>query len=95
MFAVTLQFKSLLQRLEHRRVTHVEAALGTAIKVQITAGSRGAALAAEVALLEEIDRLELVFSRFNPASELNRWQATLRLLTMPVAAPALLVVTQC
>ena len=82
MFVVIFQFKSLLNLFEHRHVAHFEAVLGTALEVQITAGSRGAALKAETALLTEIDRLELVFSRFNPVSELNRWQTKMR---QPVA----------
>ncbi len=62
---------------KHRHVAHFEAVLGTALEVQITADSRAQALRAQTALLAEIDRLELIFSRYNPSSELNRWQATI------------------
>jgi FAD:protein FMN transferase len=56
-------------------VNHFEAVLGTSLEVRIRALNRFQALAAEAALLAEIDRLELIFSRFLPESELNRFLA--------------------
>ncbi len=56
-----------------RHVAHFERVLGTALEVQILADRREQAGRAETALLTEIDRLELIFSRFLPQSELNRW----------------------
>jgi FAD:protein FMN transferase len=54
---------------------HYEAVLGTSLELQIRAVNQHQALAAEAALLAEIDRLELIFSRFLPNSELNRFLA--------------------
>ncbi len=71
-----LRFKPFSQRSAYRHVAHFENVLGTALEAQITAVSRASASRAQTALLTEIDRLELIFSRFNPLSELNRWQAT-------------------
>lgn len=56
---------------------HFEQVLGTALEVQLLADHAGAAEAALSALLAEIDRLERVYSRFLPDSELNCWLATL------------------
>jgi FAD:protein FMN transferase len=53
-------------------VNHFEAVLGTGLEVRIRASNRRQTLLAESALLAEIDRLELIFSRFLPNSELNR-----------------------
>ena len=47
--------------------------LGTTLEVQILATGQAQAIRAQQALLAEIDRLELIFSRFLPHSELNRW----------------------
>jgi FAD:protein FMN transferase len=52
---------------------HFEAVLGTSLELRIRAMNRRQTLLAEVALLSEIDRLELIFSRFLPHSELNRF----------------------
>ncbi|MFC4455440.1 FAD:protein FMN transferase [Deinococcus sonorensis] len=57
--------------------THYERVLGTSLELRVRAETAVQAKVAEQALLDEIDRLEQVFSRFDPASELNRWQATL------------------
>jgi len=53
----------------HQR--YFEWVLGTALEVQIRAQTLEVAYKAEAALLFEIDRLERVFSRFLPDSELN------------------------
>jgi FAD:protein FMN transferase len=55
---------------------HYEAVLGTSLELRIRAANRRQALVAEAALLAEIDRLELIFSRFLPNSELNRFLAS-------------------
>ena len=52
---------------------HFERVLGTVLELQIRANSLEVARKAEAALLAEIDRLERVFSRFMPHSELGRW----------------------
>ena len=71
-------FKTLLRRgQKYQHVAHFESVLGTSLELQLSATSRAVAARAEAALLAEIDRLEAVFSRFRPDSELNRWQATL------------------
>jgi thiamine biosynthesis lipoprotein len=62
------------RQIEH--TAHLEGVLGTSLSLRITAASRISALEAERAVLAEIDRLERVYSRFLPDSELNRWQAT-------------------
>jgi FAD:protein FMN transferase len=54
-------------------VNHFEAVLGTDLEVRIRASNRRQTLLAESALLAEIDRLEFIFSRFLPESELNRF----------------------
>jgi FAD:protein FMN transferase len=54
---------------------HFEGVLGTSLELRIRAENRQLALKAEAALLAEIDRLELIFSRFLPNSELNRFLA--------------------
>lgn len=58
-----------------RRQRHLEGVLGTALELQIVADTEAQLGAAEAALLAEVDRLEGVFSRYLPGSELNRWQA--------------------
>ncbi|WP_420595944.1 FAD:protein FMN transferase [Deinococcus sp.] len=56
-----------------RRVRHFEGVLGTALELQLLANTDAQLDAAEAALLTELDRLELIFSRFVPESELNRF----------------------
>lgn len=51
-----------------------EPVLGTTLDVLIDATSEAAATAAERAVLAEFDRLERVFSVYDEASELRRWQ---------------------
>lgn len=72
----------LIQSLSHslfarktRYVNHFERVLGTSLELQIWANRKEQALKAEAAILAEIDRLEAIFSRYNPESELNRWQS--------------------
>lgn len=51
-----------------------ERVLGTELEVQVVADTRARAEEAERAALDEIDRLTLILNRFDPASELRRWQ---------------------
>ncbi len=51
-----------------------EGILGTALELQLLVDNHATALKAEHAILEEIARLERVYSYFLPESELNRWQ---------------------
>ncbi|WP_052351952.1 FAD:protein FMN transferase [Deinococcus pimensis] len=70
--------RALLAFLVRRPVRHdvtYERVLGSALHLRVDADDEDAARSAEAALLAEIDRLEAVFSRVNPDSELNRWQA--------------------
>lgn len=48
--------------------------LGTVIEIRVTAISDEAAEAAEDVVVEEIRRLQAVFSAFDPSSELSRWR---------------------
>ncbi|HEU4740028.1 MAG TPA: FAD:protein FMN transferase [Meiothermus sp.] len=52
-----------------------EGVLGTSLELHILAQHKRAARQAETQILLEIDRLEGLFSRFMPGSELNRWQS--------------------
>jgi FAD:protein FMN transferase len=80
-------------RLEHLRkpwiaspiwhVNHFEGVLGTSLELRIRAANRRRALHAEQSILTEIDRLELIFSRFLPHSELNRFLASCEMRVSP------------
>lgn len=59
----------------HHRLRRLEGVLGTALELQLVADTGRQLDTAEDALLTELDRLEQVFSRFLPDSELNRLQA--------------------
>jgi FAD:protein FMN transferase len=52
-----------------------EGVLGTALELQLLVDNKTIALQAENLILEEIARLERVYSFFQADSELNRWQA--------------------
>jgi FAD:protein FMN transferase len=56
--------------------SHFEGVLGTALELKIRASSSGVAATAQKLLLAEIERLEWIFSRFLPESELCRWLNT-------------------
>lgn len=62
-----------------RRTAHYhqqyDGVLGTVLEVQITAETTPQTRQAERALLAEIDRLEKIFSRYDPDSNLCRWLA--------------------
>ena len=56
-------------------VFHHENVMGTSLELRVLADSGDAARWAEDRVLREIDRLSAIFSGYDPASELNRWQA--------------------
>ena len=66
-----------------RHTEHFQGVLGTSLEVQVLACSRADGHRAVQAALDEIDRLERVFSRFDPESELNRWLADASLSASP------------
>ncbi|GGJ31779.1 FAD:protein FMN transferase [Deinococcus roseus] len=55
----------------HTHVRHFDHVLGTALEIQLQTSHKAAVQVADQAILKEIDRLEGVFSRFLPSSELN------------------------
>ncbi|MFC6802703.1 hypothetical protein ACFQDE_14080 [Deinococcus caeni] len=57
------------------RLRSIHERLGTHVEVQVVARTRAHAEHAAGAALTEIDRLSRVFNRFDPTSELCRWQA--------------------
>jgi thiamine biosynthesis lipoprotein ApbE len=57
-------------------VSHFENVLGTGLELRMLAASQQAADAAEQRTLAEIDRLDAIFSTYNPESEFSRWQRT-------------------
>ena len=54
-----------------------ENVLGTSLELCVRADTEHAARSAEAAALAEIDRLALVFSGYDAASEFCRWQTTI------------------
>ncbi|AWN23491.1 FAD:protein FMN transferase [Deinococcus irradiatisoli] len=68
----------LPKRPPQHRLSRIEGVLGTAMELQVVAGNRAQLDAAEAAVMAELDRLEQVFSRFRPDSELNRLLAQAR-----------------
>lgn len=56
-------------------VSRFEPVLGTTLEVRTVVGAGGSADAVEQRVLAEIDRLEMVFSIYDDASELSRWRA--------------------
>jgi len=55
-------------------VSHFENVLGTGLELRVVAESQQAADEAESRALAEIDRLDAIFSTYNPKSEFSRWQ---------------------
>lgn len=84
-----LRFRS---RSPVRHRAQFERILGTTLELQLIVGTREQGIAAEAAILQEIDRLEQVFSAYRPDSELRRWQQT-HALPIPVS-PELATVLQ-
>ena len=54
--------------------SHHEPVLGTVLTTRITARNEAVAKRVEHVLLAQIERLEAIFSVYNPRSELNRWK---------------------
>jgi len=70
--------KSLFFAMRPRRhFACYENVLGTSLEFQTIGTNHSAGPLAEVALLAEIDRLEIIFNAYVPASELSRWQQTI------------------
>lgn len=69
-------FKQLFKKRAFRHTARFEGVLGTALELQMLADNQAIGLKAENLILEEIQRLERVYSRFLEDSELNRWQRT-------------------
>jgi hypothetical protein len=61
-------------RLRHH--SFLEGVLGTSLELQVASASPQLGPQVEAELLGEIDRLEAIFSVYNPNSEFNRWQET-------------------
>ena len=71
-----------------------ENVMGTSLELRVRAEDRKAALGAEDRVLREIDRLAAIFSGYDPASELSRWQER-RLGPHNVSAELLEVLQSC
>jgi thiamine biosynthesis lipoprotein len=69
-----------------------ENVMGTSLELRVEADDASAARSAEERVLREIDRLAAIFSGYDRASELSRWQATSNGLT--AVSPALFEVLQ-
>ncbi len=72
------------ERLLPIHVSHYENVLGTSLEIKIRAASRAIADDAERRAQSEIDRLEAIFSSFNPKSEFRRWQEN-RGISVPIS----------
>ena len=68
-----LTFINALRPPYRHRVCY-EGVLGTALELNLLADSATTVQRAEAQVLAEIDRLEAIYSRYLPQSELNRWQ---------------------
>jgi FAD:protein FMN transferase len=71
-----------------------ENVMGTSLELRVRAENRMAAAAAENRVLQEIDRLSAIFSGYDPASELSRWQER-RLAPHNISAELLEVLQSC
>jgi FAD:protein FMN transferase len=67
-------FKKLFKPRAYQHTARFEGVLGTALELQMLVDNKEIALQAENLILEEIQRLEQIYSFFLPNSELNRWQ---------------------
>jgi FAD:protein FMN transferase len=68
-------FKKLFKPRARQHQARFEGVLGTVLELQLLVDNQAIALKAENLILEEIMRLERVYSFFQTDSELNRWQA--------------------
>ena len=67
------KLKTLFKR-QYQHIKHIEGVLGTSLELQVLADSKLTTQIAETRVLNEILRLEQVYSSFLADSELNRWQ---------------------
>ena len=74
--AATKRWKRRFTPAPVRHSACYERVLGTSLELQILAESAERGRAAERVVLQEIDRLEAIFSAYRPDSELRRWQRT-------------------
>lgn len=70
--SAVLRLLSLSRRSYHLHTTY-ERLLGTQVEFQIAARGRVQAQAAEDRAMAELERLSVLFNRFDPESELSRW----------------------
>ncbi len=77
MQTIANSFKNLFLPRSIQHHQYFEAVLGTTLDLRLEAATFSLAQRAEEAILEEIERLELIFSRYLPNSELNRFLAGL------------------
>lgn len=69
-------FKLFRRPASHRSSANYEHVLGTSLEIQVVASDEAIGTLAERAVLAEIERLESIFSVYQPTSEFNRWQST-------------------
>ncbi|MCW3055735.1 MAG: rane-associated lipoprotein involved in thiamine biosynthesis [Chthonomonadales bacterium] len=67
-------WKRFTTRVPIRHIARFEGVLGTSLELQILADTLERGRTAECAVLQEIDRLEGIFSAYRTDSELCRWQ---------------------
>jgi FAD:protein FMN transferase len=68
-------FKQIFKPRAYQHTARFEGVLGTALELQLLVENQAIISKAENLILEEIQRLEWIYSRFLQNSELNRWQA--------------------
>ncbi|MDE0770081.1 MAG: DUF2271 domain-containing protein [Opitutaceae bacterium] len=71
---------------------HKDHVLGTSFDLRVVVSSKASAVAAEVAALEEIDRLNAIFNLYDPESEISRLNRTESLV---VSGDLLKVIQKC
>ncbi|HEX8464209.1 MAG TPA: FAD:protein FMN transferase [Abditibacterium sp.] len=59
-----------------RHVAHFENVLGTSLEIQLVCAEETSGPRAEIAVLDEIDRLSAIFNAYDEKSELSRWQTS-------------------
>ena len=73
--SVIPKLNQIFQKPKLQHVARFEGILGTALELQLLVDNQAVANEAQTRVLNEITRLERVYSRFQPDSELNLWQA--------------------
>ena len=79
---------------ENEYAFYHENVMGTSLELRVRADNRKAADAAEARALHEIDRLAVIFSGYDPSSELSLWQER-RLASRQVSAELFEVLQSC